>query len=127
MPSPKPNFESSWPVRTKSCVCASTPGVTRIITAWRDPSFVAVDPVVDVRRSSLSISWNESMTIRPTPASTARASSDSDLLLPCSTRRAGGTPADRATCSSPPVETSSHIPSSWASLAMAWHKNALVA
>ena len=29
---PNPNFESTWPVRTNSCVCASMPGVTRIST-----------------------------------------------------------------------------------------------
>ena len=31
----KPNFESSCPVRTNSCVCASTPGVTRTRTVGR--------------------------------------------------------------------------------------------
>ncbi len=30
-----PNLESSWPVRTNSCVCASTPGVTRTRTLGR--------------------------------------------------------------------------------------------
>ena len=65
--------------------------------------------------------------MRPTPASRARTSSASDLLLPCSTRRAAGTPAAMATCSSPPVETSSHMPSSWARRAIAEHRKALVA
>ncbi len=50
--------------------------------------------------------------MRPTPASSAEASSMSDLLFPCSTSRDAGTPADRATCSSPPVDTSRHMPSS---------------
>ena len=40
--------------------------------------------------------------MRPTPAARAAASSSVDLLLPCSTRRSAGTPADRATWSSPP-------------------------
>ena len=35
---PKPNFESSWPVRTNSWVWASTPGVARIRTFGRSPS-----------------------------------------------------------------------------------------
>src|SRR5581483_6081097 len=35
---PKPNFESVWPVRTNSCVCASTPGVTRTNTRGTTPS-----------------------------------------------------------------------------------------
>ena len=65
--------------------------------------------------------------MRPTPTSSARASSASDLLLPWSTRRSAGTPAARATCSSPPVDTSRHMPSSWASAAMAWQRKALVA
>ena len=63
----------------------------------------------------------------PHRRSRAVASSSSDLLLPWRTRRSGGTPADRATCISPPVETSSRSPSSWANRAMARHRNALVA
>ena len=39
--------------------------------------------------------------------------------------RAAGTPAARATWSSPPVDTSMHIPSSWASAAIALHRKAL--
>ena len=65
--------------------------------------------------------------MRPTPTDSAAASSSVDLLLPCRTSRSAGTPAVRATWSSPPVETSRHIPSSWASRAMATHRNALVA
>src|SRR5581483_3328901 len=63
----------------------------------------------------------------PTPAETAALSSASDLLLPWSTRRSAGTPALRATWSSPPVDTSRHRPSSWASAAMARQRNAFVA
>ncbi len=57
---PKPNFESSCPVRTNSWVCASTPGVMRTSTfgTGRPPSTSA---------SMRSISSNESITMRPTP------------------------------------------------------------
>ena len=55
---------------------------------------------------------NKSTTIRPTPTARAAASSSVDLLFPWSTIRSAGTPAVRATCNSPPVETSRHIPSS---------------
>ena len=46
----------------------------------------------------------------------------------CRAGRAGrpGTPAASATCSSPPVATSRCMPSSWASRAIARHRNALV-
>ena len=43
------------------------------------------------------------------------------------TARSAGTPAARATGSSPPVATSRCMPSSWARRAMAVHRNALVA
>ena len=105
---PNPNFESSCPVRTNSWVWASTPGVTRTSTAG--PGVAPPRPLT--RPPRRSISSKESTTILPTPVSTARASSASDLLLPCMTIRAGGTPARRATYSSPPVETSRHIPAS---------------
>ena len=98
-------------MRTYSWVWASTPGVTRTRTWGRLGAPGA-------RRSSRSTSSKESTTMRPTPASRARASSASDLLLPCRTRRSGGTPAARATCSSPPVATSRCRPSSWASWAI---------
>ena len=39
-----------------------------------------------------TISWNESSTIRPTPASTARSISAALLLLPCSAIRSAGIP-----------------------------------
>ena len=71
----KPNFWSSWAVAMYSWVCASTPAVTRTIT-------VARRPVSAVTAASRSISWKESTTIRPTPASTARRSSRVLLLLP---------------------------------------------
>jgi hypothetical protein len=58
-----------------SWVCASTPAVTRTITR-------AVRPVSAVSVASRWISWKESTTIRPTPASTARRSSAVLLLLP---------------------------------------------
>ena len=96
---PKPNFESSWPVRTNSWVCASTPGVARISTLGRTPSSACRV----ARRSSSS---KLSTTMRPTPAARAARSSSSDLLLPCSTSRSAGTPAASATWSSPPVATS---------------------
>ena len=70
-----PNFWSSWAVAMYSCVCASTPAVTRTITA-------AVLPSSSVIWVSRSISAKESSTIRPTPASTARRSSGWLLLLP---------------------------------------------
>ena len=70
-----PNFWSSWAVAMYSCVCASTPAVTRTITRARIP-------VSSVTIASRSISWNESTMIRPTPSATARRSSATDLLLP---------------------------------------------
>ena len=84
-------------------------------------------PGSSVSRPSRAISSKESTTIRPTPAASARASSASDLLLPCSTSRSAGTPAASATCSSPPVDTSRYMPSWWASAAIAVHRKALVA
>ena len=63
-----------------------------------------------------------------TPNSIAIRSSATDLLLPCSAQADAGTPAaTSATCSSPPDATSSSNPSSYASFAMALHRNALVA
>jgi hypothetical protein len=122
---PNPNLESSCPVWMYSWVCTSIPGVTRASTLGRTADGPPFDS--DTSCSMRSISSNESMTIRPTPADRAAASSPSDLLLPCRTSRSGGTPAASATWSSPPVDTSRYIPSSSASLAMARHKKALVA
>ena len=88
-----------------SCVCASTPAVTRSITR------AVVEPA-ETSSASRSISWNESTMIRPTPSSTARASSAGDLLFPWKPTRSIGKPARSATASSPPVHTSRLSPSS---------------
>ncbi len=103
--SEKPNFWSSCAVAMNSWVCASTPTVVRTSTGWVVPRSVH-------RRDSRSISASESTTIRPTPASSAAASSASDLLLPCRSIRSPGKPARTATASSPPVHTSRPSPSS---------------
>ena len=50
--------------------------------------------------------------IRPTPCSSANAISSSDLLLPCSPRRAAGIPPASAMRISPMVVTSRLSPSS---------------
>ena len=86
-----PNLESSWPVRTNSCVCASTPGVTRTRTLGR----VDVGAEDSSRPPRRAISSKESTTMRPTPWVSASASSSVDLLLPCRTRRSAGTLAER--------------------------------
>ena len=57
----KPNFESSAPVAMYSCVCASTPGVTRTSTRARRRGRAATSA------SMRSSSSNESATMRPTP------------------------------------------------------------
>src|SRR5437588_578882 len=90
--SPKPNFESTWPVITYSWVWASTPGVTRTstLTGWAR--------VASTRRSRRSSSSKLSTTMRCTPSFIASRSSTSDLLLPCTTSRSGGTPAVTARC-----------------------------
>ncbi len=63
----------------------------------------------------------------PTPASTARVSSASDLLLPCMVIISGRTPADSATSSSPPVHTSTPSPSSLTQRSTAREQNAFAA
>ncbi len=103
--SPSPNFWSSCAVAMNSCVCASTPTVTRICTRCRVPWRSAAS-------ATRSISWNESSTIRPTPAATARRISATDLLLPCSAMRSAGIPPASAVASSPPEQTSTFRPSS---------------
>ena len=60
--SPKPNFESAWPVEIAAWVSPETSGVTRISTSWRDA------PARAATRSSRSRSSNESSTMWPTPA-----------------------------------------------------------
>ena len=72
--SEKPNFWSSCAVAMNSWVCASTPTVTRTSTRGRTPRSRA-------SAVSRSISSNESTMIRPTPASSARASSDDRLVV----------------------------------------------
>ena len=104
--SEKPNFWSSWAVAMNSWVCASTPTVTRTSTRCGRRRARAASA------ASRAISSNESTTIRPTPASSAAASSATDLLLPCSAIRSAGNPARSATASSPPVQTSRPSPSS---------------
>ena len=118
--SEKPNFWSSCAVAMNSWVCASTPTVTRTSTFGRTPRSRASS-------ESRSISVNESTMIRPTPASTARVSSATDLLLPWKPIRSGGIPADSAVASSPPVQTSRNMPSSAIIRTTARHRNALPA
>ncbi len=103
-----------------SWVCASTPTVSRSMTAGRTSFAIAIEV-------SRSISSNESTTIRPTPAFTARMSSLADLLLPCSPIRSGGMPAASAVDSSPPVQTSSDRPSDSMIRTIALLRNALPA
>ena len=63
----------------------------------------------------------------PTPAEIASESSSRDLLLPCIVICSGGTPADRATASSPPVQTSTPRPSALTQRSTAREQNALAA
>ncbi len=117
-----PNFWSSCAVEMYSWPPACTPVVTRTITGALRPS-----PRDRTASATRSTSPRESITIRPTPASSARAISASDLLLPCRPMSAPGTPARSATASSPPVEVSIRRPSSCAHRATAVHRNALPA
>ena len=80
---PKPNFESSWPVRTNSWVWASTPGVTRTSTFGRSPS----SAWSAARRSSSS---KLSTTMRPTPASQRRAQLVERLVVAVQHEAVGG-------------------------------------
>ena len=63
----------------------------------------------------------------PTPTETARESSSSVLLLPCMVICAGGTPAESATSSSPPVQTSTPRPSELTQRSTAREQNAFAA
>ncbi len=63
----------------------------------------------------------------PTPASTARLISSTDLLLPWKAMRSAGMPADRAVASSPPEQTSTFSPSSFSQRTTARDRNALPA
>ena len=103
-----------------SWVCASTPTVARTSTGCRTPRCSA-------SQASRAISANESSTTRPTPAASARSSSATDLLLPCTAIRSGGTPARSAAVSSPPVHTSRPRPSSVIQRSTASEQNALAA
>ena len=66
---------SRMPVVVFSCVCASTPGDTRTSTR-------ALTPAAAAAAATCAISPALSITMRPTPASTASRSSTGDLLLP---------------------------------------------
>ncbi len=118
--SEKPNFWSSCAVAMNSCVVASTPVVTRTRT-------FGVTAASSARKASLAISSNESATTWPMPAPTARASSPWALLLPCMVICRGGTPADSATSSSPPVHTSTPSPSELTQRSIARQQNAFAA
>ncbi len=63
----------------------------------------------------------------PTPAEMTWDSSSSVLLLPCMVICSGGTPADRATASSPPVQTSTPSPSELTQRSTAREQKALAA
>src|SRR2546423_37376 len=115
-----PNFESAWPVWMYVWVWASTPGVTRSRIACRRPASAAA-------AAARSMSSKLSTAMRPTPTATARTMSASALLLPCSVISSGGTPAARATCSSPAEATSTPRPSAAASCRTARAGQALAA
>ena len=100
-----PNFWSSCAVARNSWVEACTPLLTRRRTRCTRPARAAAS-------ATRSISISLSMTIAPTPASTARSISATDLLLPWKPMRAGSTPAASATASSPPLHTSTARPAS---------------
>ena len=65
--------------------------------------------------------------MRPTPASRARASSATVLLLPCMVMISPGRPADSAVSSSPSVQTSTPSPSWAAQRSTSRQQNALAA
>jgi hypothetical protein len=69
-------------------------------------------PVRAAASAIRTMSSKESMTMRPTLASTAVSISTIDLLLPCMSKRSPDTPARSATASSPPEATSMPRPSS---------------
>ena len=75
-----PNFEPAWPVRIDSCVSASIPGVTR--TSMRPtPAAARSLELLDASRGR-----------RARLRFRGRASSSSDLLLPCTTSRSPSMP-----------------------------------
>ena len=120
LPKLKPNFESFWPVAMYSCVCTETPGVIRNCTRGAGKPSAC-------NASKRSSSSKLSTTMWCTSALMAIRNSSMLLLLPCITQLLPGTPALRATNSSPPVATSSIRPSSYANFAIAVQKKALVA
>ena len=106
-PIEKPNLESAWPVEIFSCVSPRTSGVTRIKTFWGTPP----PATAAIERSRRSSSSKLSTTIKPTRASSAIVSSDSDFALPWKTIRSAEKPAFNASQSSPPEATSHQRPS----------------
>ena len=96
-----PNLASGLPVSIAACVSPGTLGFTRTRTRWP----------AGARRASRSTSSGPSMTIRPTPASSAATRSASRFALPCSSTCAGSNPADSAIASSPAEATSQPSPS----------------
>ena len=118
---PKPNFESSWPVRTNSWVCASTPGVMRSSTVGAMPSSACRTARCGRARRSCRPRCARR---RPPAPCAARPTT-----CCCRAARADrpARPAASATCSSPPVATSRCMPSSCARRAMARQRNAFVA
>ena len=102
----KPNFWSSWAVAMYSCVCASTPAVTRTITRA-----VRAELGGQRRPAGRSRGRSRRRSGRRRPRRRARSSAV-DLLLPWKPIRAGAKPARRATASSPPEQTSRRSPSS---------------
>ncbi len=102
--------------------CAPRPRrVTRTSTRWRAPR-----PARRSRPAARSPRRSRRRSGRPR-ARTARRSSASDLLLPWKAIRSAGKPADSATASSPPVQTSSARPSSCDPARHAVHRKALPA
>src|SRR4051812_27285564 len=97
-----PNLSSLPPVETEACVSPGTSGLMRTSTRW----------LAGARRLSRATSSALSITISPTPASTASAMSPSDFALPCRRIFSGSNPAFSAIASSPSPATSQPTPSS---------------
>ena len=95
------------------------------VEAWGDG--VAYATKAFLCRAVARLAHEEGMHLDVASGGELHVALSADLLLPCKTIRSGGTPADRATWSSPPEATSRCMPSSWASRATARQRNALVA
>jgi hypothetical protein len=95
-----PNLSSLPPVETEACVSPGTSGLIRTSTFW----------LAGARRLSRATSSALSITISPTPASTASAMSSSDFALPCRRIFSGSKPACSAIASSPLPATSQPTP-----------------